>query len=175
MDGKLFFSDWNRLVSICITTFTAFITLFLFLRIGGKRTLAKLNAFDFVVTVALGSVLAYMMLGLVPYVEGALVLLLIIGMQYVFAWMSRINKKMEELINSVPTLLYYDGHFIEQAMRAEALTKEEIFATVRSTGIEYFEEIRAVVMELNGQISIIKKTDGKGMHSLLDIKQTGIL
>jgi len=170
MDSKLFFTDWNATANVCLTTVTAFVTLFLFLRVSGKRTLAKLNAFDFVVTVALGSVLAYMMLGLVPYVEGTLVLLLIILLQYAFAWFSRINSKMEHLINSVPTLLYYEGTFIERAMKAEAVTKEEIFSTVRSAGIEYFDEIRAVVMELNGQISIIKKTSGSGMHSLEDIR-----
>jgi len=56
----------------------------------------------------------------------------------------------------VPTLLYYDGIFIEEAMQAEAVTKEEIYSIIRSSGIEYLEQVRAVVMELNGQISILR-------------------
>jgi len=90
----LFFDNWADLANVCLTTVSAFVTLFLFVRISGKRTLAKLNAFDFVVTIALGSVLAYMMLGLVPFVEGAIVLALIILLQYIFAWMARSSKKM---------------------------------------------------------------------------------
>lgn len=172
MDDNLFFDNWDTIINVCITTVSAFVTLFLFIRISGKRTLAKLNAFDFVVTVALGSVLAYMMLGLVPLVEGVLVLLLIILLQYTFAWIARINKKMEHLINSVPTMLYYDGIFIEKAMREEAVTKEEIYSIIRSSGIEYLEEVRAVVMELNGQISIIRKAQGTGIRSLEDINET---
>jgi uncharacterized membrane protein YcaP (DUF421 family) len=166
----LFFDNWADLANVCLTTVSAFVTLFLFVRISGKRTLAKLNAFDFVVTIALGSVLAYMMLGLVPFVEGAIVLALIILFQYIFAWMARSSKKMEHLINSVPTLLYYDGIFIEEAMQAEAVTKEEIYSIIRSSGIEYLEQVRAVVMELNGQISIIQKAQGTGLRSLEDMQ-----
>jgi uncharacterized membrane protein YcaP (DUF421 family) len=74
----IFFKDWKSIGHVVLATVIAFITLFFFLRISGKRTLAKLNAFDFVVTVALGSTLSYMMLAMVPLTEGAIVLFLII-------------------------------------------------------------------------------------------------
>ncbi|GAA6771900.1 DUF421 domain-containing protein [Flavobacterium sp. CGRL2] len=90
---QVFFKDWISIGHVIIATIIAFITLFFFLRISGKRTLAKLNAFDFVVTVALGSTLSYMMLAMVPLVEGALVLFLIIILQYIFARTARSSKK----------------------------------------------------------------------------------
>lgn len=166
---QVFFKDWISIGHVIIATIIAFITLFFFLRISGKRTLAKLNAFDFVVTVALGSTLSYMMLAMVPLVEGALVLFLIIILQYIFARTARTSKKMERLINAVPSLIFYDGKFIEKTMAKEAITKAEIFSTIRNSGIDQIEEVKAIVMELNGQITVVRKSNGNGNSSLDDI------
>ena len=167
---ELFFKDWQSLWHVAIATVISFVILFLFLRISGKRTLAKLNAFDFVVTVALGSTLAYMMLAMVPLLEGTMVLLLIIAMQYIFAKTARASGKMQRLVNSVPTLLYYNGDFIAAAMAKEAVTKEEVYAAIRQSGHEKLSSIRAVVMELNGSLTVVIKSGEKGFSSLQDIE-----
>ncbi|WP_456312062.1 DUF421 domain-containing protein [Pseudomonas shirazensis] len=166
---EVFFKDWESLGHVILATVIAFITLFLFLRISGKRTLAKLNAFDFVVTVALGSTLSYMMLAIVPLAEGAVVLVLIIILQYFFAWSARSSKKMERIINAVPSFIYYDGKFIEKSMKKEAITKGEILSTIRNSGIDQIEDVKAVVMELNGQMTVVRKSNGNGSSSLDDI------
>ena len=168
---ELFFEDWSSLLHIALSTVIAFVTLFLFIRISGKRTLSKLNAFDFVVTVALGSTLTYMMLGLVPLAEGAEVLLLIILLQHVFAWSTRTSKHLEKLINSVPRLLYYEGIFINEAMKKESVTEEEMHAAIRTAGIEYIEEVKAIVMEINGEITVIQKSNGSGDSALEGISK----
>ena len=168
---EIFFDDWHSLYRVAITTPLAFITLFLFLRISGKRTMAKLNAFDFVVTVALGSTMAYMMLGLVSLTEGATVLCLLILLQFIFAWTARISKGVEKTINSVPRLLYYDGEFVTANLQREAVTKEEIFAAVRGSGIEHLSVVKAVVMEINGDLTVVKKSDGSGESSLQGIEK----
>ncbi|MCD0465179.1 DUF421 domain-containing protein [Flavobacterium sp. ENC] len=167
---ELFFKDWKSIGHVVLATVIAFITLFFFVRISGKRTLAKLNAFDFVVTVALGSTLSYMMLAIVPLIEGAIVLFLIIILQYIFAKTARSSRKMEKLINAMPSLIFYDGKFIEKTMAKEAITKGEVFSTIRNSGIDQIEDVKAVVMELNGQITVVKKSNGNGVSSLDDIK-----
>lgn|GEM_PF-418461 len=148
---EIFFKDWTSIGHVAIATVVAIITLFLFVRISGKRTLAKLNAFDFVVTVALGSTLSYMMLNLVPLLEGAVVLMLIIFMQYLFAWTARSSTNIEHLVNAVPQLLFYDGRFVENAMKREALTEEELYAAIRHAGIDQIEQVKAIVIELNAK------------------------
>jgi len=166
---ELFFKDWPSLLHVGICTIVAFLVLFLFIRISGKRTLAKLNAFDFVVTVALGSTLAYMMLAMVPLVEGALVLALIIMMQYIFAWLAKSSHKMEVLINSTPLLVFYNGKFLEYGMKQGSITEEEIYAAIRGEGIDYIEDVKAVVMELNGEMTVVRKSSGSGLSSLDDV------
>ncbi|RZK62327.1 MAG: DUF421 domain-containing protein, partial [Pedobacter sp.] len=112
----LFFKDWPAVFHIIICAVISYIVLFIFIRISGKRTLAKLNAFDFVVTVTLGSTLSSMILKKVPLVEGFFALITIIALQYLLAFLAKNSSKMEDVINSTPTLLFYDGKFILPAM-----------------------------------------------------------
>lgn len=167
---NIFFEDWPSIGRVAITTVVAFITLFLFVRISGKRTLAKLNAFDFVVSIALGSTLSDIMLNMIPILEGAIVLFLIISLQYLFAWLARTSPKMERLINTVPQIVYHNETFYEKTMSREAITKEEVYAAIRSAGIDQITDVKAVIMELNGTMSVIRKTSQNGPSSLDDLK-----
>ncbi|QSW88392.1 DUF421 domain-containing protein [Flavobacterium endoglycinae] len=168
MNG-IFFKDWQSIGHVAITTIAAFIALFLFVRISGKRTLAKLNAFDFVVSIALGSTLSDIMLGTIPFLEGLIVLFLIIFLQYFFALLARTSSRMERIINTVPRPVFADNEFFEKTMAREAITKEEIYAAIRSAGIDQIKDVKAVVMELNGTMSVIKRTQGSGPSSLDDL------
>jgi len=155
----LFFKDWESLYHVVICASISYLALFLFIRISGKRTLAKLNAFDFVVSVTLGSTLSSMMLMKVTISEGCVALMIIILLQYLLAFFAKKSKTMEKAINSTPTLLFYNGEFIEDAMKRELITKEEIYSEIRQYRIERLEDVRAVVMELNGEMTVVKKSD----------------
>lgn len=165
---KLFFKDWESLYHIAICASISFIALFLFIRISGKRTLAKLNAFDFVVSVTLGSTLSSMMLLKTTMAEGSVALVIIIILQYALAYLAKKSKIMEKAINSTPTLLFYDGIFITEAMERELITKEEIYSEIRQYRIERVEDVRAVVMELNGEMTVIKKSSNPSGETSLD-------
>ena len=165
---KLFFKDWESLYHIAICASISFIALFLFIRISGKRTLAKLNAFDFVVSVTLGSTLSSMMLLKTTIAEGSVALVIIIILQYALAYLAKKSKIMEKAINSTPTLLFYDGIFITEAMERELITKEEIYSEIRRYRIERVEDVRAVVMELNGEMTVIKKSSNPSGETSLD-------
>jgi len=166
----LFFKDWPAVLHIVICAVISYIVLFIFIRISGKRTLAKLNAFDFVVTVTLGSTLSSMILKKVPLVEGFVALITIIALQYLLAFLAKNSSKMEDVINSTPTLLFYDGKFILPAMKKEVITEEEIYSEIRKYRLESLEDVQAVVMELNGTFTVVKKSNKVGPSSLDDIE-----
>jgi len=164
----LFFKDWESLYHIVICAFVSYLALFLFIRISGKRTLAKLNAFDFVVSVTLGSTLSSMILMKVTVSEGCAALMVIILLQYLLAFLAKKSKTMEKAINSTPSLLFYNGAFMEDAMKRELITEEEIYAEIRQYRIERIEDVRAVVMELNGELTVVKKSDALSKWTSLD-------
>ena len=160
MGEWIFFQNWARLGRTLVIGVLAYAALVLLLRISGKRTLAKMNAFDFVVTVALGSTLATVLLSQdVALAEGVLAFAVLIGLQYVLAWLGRRSERVEALIKSEPALLLYRGRFLEGAMRRERLAQVEVLAAIRNQGIAGVEEVEAVVLETDGSFSVVRRTD----------------
>jgi uncharacterized membrane protein YcaP (DUF421 family) len=93
------------------------VALIILLRISGKRTLSKMNAFDFIVTIALGSTLATVLLNKsVSLADGVLALFLLIGLQFLITFFSVRSKRVSKLVKSIPTLLVYKGDLLQDAM-----------------------------------------------------------
>jgi uncharacterized membrane protein YcaP (DUF421 family) len=156
----IFFDSWNSLLRTLIIGILAYFTMVFLLRISGKRTLSKMNAFDFIVTVALGSTLAAVIITRdVALADGALAFAILIFMQYIITWLSYRSKTITSLIKSDPVLLFYRGNFIENKMKKERVTKEEIFAALREQGISGTEQAEAVIIETDGSLSVIKKSE----------------
>lgn len=89
MLDEALFRDATALVRIAVVSCAAYASLVLILRISGKRTLSKLNAFDLVVTVALGSSLSNVILSQdTPLVNGIFAFCMLIGLQFVATWAS---------------------------------------------------------------------------------------
>lgn len=153
---NIWFQDWivpARLVLMATCTYAGLVIL---LRISGKRTLSKMNAFDLVVTIALGSILATALLSKdVSLAEGILAAGLLIALQWAVAWLSVRSPAWQNLIKSEPRLLVLRGSLQEAAMRAERITRTELEAALRSSGFDSLSEVTAVVLETDGSISVI--------------------
>lgn len=121
---NMLFQNWEGIVRTLVVGVLAYVTLILFLRISGKRTLAKLNAFDLVVTVALCSTLSAILLQeSIALAEGAVALGLLIAMQFLVAFTSVRWKAFAKAVRSEPTLLIRSGQFCDAAMRRERSTR----------------------------------------------------
>jgi uncharacterized membrane protein YcaP (DUF421 family) len=165
----MFFDSWSSLGHTALTGLAAYALLLLFLRISGKRTLAKMSAFDLVVTVALGSTLATVLLSKsVALAEGVLALALLILLQYAIAWSSVRSPRFQALIKAEPTLLLHQGRLLEGAMKAERITREEILAAVRASGTARLDAVAAVVLETDGTLSVVGGQAGDGAPDALD-------
>lgn len=163
----MFLDTWGEVARTVIVGVLAYVALVVMLRVSGKRTLSKMNAFDLVVTVALGSTLATILLSKdVALMEGIAAFVTLIALQYVVAWLSVRSKTIRELVKSTPRLLYYNGGFMEEAMRDERVTTEEIYAAVRAQGISHLEEVAAVVLETDGSFTVIKSSGGETTPAL---------
>ncbi len=154
---NMLFQGWPGIARTLFVGTLAYVTLVLFLRISGKRTLSKLNAFDLVVTVALGSTLSAILLQeSIALSEGATGLGLLILLQYLVTFASVRSNSVAKLIRSEPTLLVRSGSFCHDAMMRQRITEDEIMSAVRSNGSQGLDEVEAVVLESDGTLSIIK-------------------
>lgn len=166
----MWFDTWSDLGRIVAVGASAYLTVVVILRLTGKRTLAKLNAFDLVVTVALGSTLATILLSSdVSWTEGAVGLLVLAVLQSVVAWATTRRPRLRAVVTARPTLLLRDGCPVTGALRGERVTMDEVRQAVRASGSGDLSSIAAVVLESDGSLSVIpagRLGNGSTLHGV---------
>lgn len=167
----VFFSSWGSLLRTIIVGVLAYAVLVAFLRISGNRTLSKMNAFDLIVTVALGSTLATVLLSKdIALAEGALALALLISLQFVITWLSVRFRWVKRLITGEPLMLLYRGEYLTAALRQARVTEEEVRSAVRSSGVGQLSAVEAVVLETDGSLSVVKRGEEGDGSSLSGVR-----
>lgn len=153
----MLFNGWSDLGRVLLVGTLAYVGLVVLLRVSGKRTLSKMNAFDFVVTVALGSTLATVLLSSsVALAEGLLAFALLICLQLVITWLSVRSPRFQSLVKAEPRLLVFRGHLLRGALRHERVTEEEVLATIREKGVGRVVDVQAVVLETDGSMTVLE-------------------
>lgn len=173
------FKGWDTIGRVLVVGTLAYIGLLIILRTSGKRTLSKMNAFDLVVTVALGSTLSNIFMsrqtGLADGLTGLATLALL---QFVVAWLSIRWPGFKKLIKSEPTLLFFQGEFLERSMREQRVVRDEVLTAIRQAGAAQLSGIQAVVLETDGTFTVVKAPDkaagSDGRSSLVNIEHERI-
>lgn len=166
----MFFDNWFGLLRVLVVGTLTYAALVTMLRISGNRTLSKMSAFDLVVTVALGSTLASTLLTSdVALFEGVLALALLIGLQFIVAWLSVRSPRWRGWVKADAVLLAWRGALLRGVMRRERITEEEVNAALRAKGLESLEAAEAVVLESDGTVTVIPRGDDKSLSALRDV------
>jgi len=167
---EAWFDNWSSIAQIFITGVCCFIGLVIMLRVSGKRTLTKMNAFDFIMTVTMGSTLASAISSNdITIVEGLVALGVLILMQYIIAWISARSAWFQQLIKATPSVLYYKGRYYESTLKRERITKMEVHAAMRIQGFADPSQVLMVMLETDGRLSVIAKDDDVEALGVLDV------
>ncbi|KPH05865.1 DUF421 domain-containing protein (plasmid) [Rhizobium acidisoli] len=136
-----------------------YFTLLVIIRLSGRRTLAQMTPFDLVIVLVISETTQQAMLGDDFSITNAVILILTlfttdIGLSYVKRWWP----PAAHIVDGVPTVLVADGVYDERALKGSRLQKEDVMEAARSQeGIESVTEIKFAILEVSGNISIIKK------------------
>lgn len=163
----MWFDSWQDMTRVVAVGAAAYVFLIVVLRTTGKRTLSQMNAFDFVVTVALGSTLATILLSKdVSWAEGAFALALLASLQFLVAWAAVRWSTLRKAVTSKPTVLVLQGSIDEDALLKSRLTHAQLMQAIRSGGFGEVALVGAVVLEPNGELSVIGKESLGGGSAL---------
>jgi uncharacterized membrane protein YcaP (DUF421 family) len=153
----MLFGGWTALGRTVVVGVLAYVALVLLLRLSGKRTLSKFNAFDFVVTVAIGSTLATVLLSeQVALAQGVTAFTVLLTLQFVITWLSVRSARVRELVKGEPALLLHRGEYLSGALRRERITREELLAAAREQGVASLDDVESAVLETDGTITIVR-------------------
>ncbi|MAQ75045.1 MAG: DUF421 domain-containing protein [Aquimarina sp.] len=149
------------LAKVLVTIIAIFTIVIIITRISGLRTFAKMSSFDFASTIAVGSILATIVLN--PgqsIVKGSVALAGIIFFQSLFSYGKRNWDWFTNLFTNKPMLLMRDGNFIEDNLKRTNVGKKDVYAKLREANVKDMNEVFAVVLESTGDISVIH-SEGK--------------
>ena len=166
----MFFDSWGSVARILIVGALAYLIMVAIVRVSGKRTLSQLNAFDLIVSVSMGSVLATTITSTdLTLVDGIVGFAVLAGMQYLVAWMSSKKPSARTVITANPTVLVRDGELLHDEIADNRLVESEILQAIRANGTGDVAEVRAVVLETDGTLSVITDADFGDGSALRDI------
>jgi uncharacterized membrane protein YcaP (DUF421 family) len=165
----MIFDSSFEVFRVAVTGAVIYIVLIVVLRLSGKRTLAKLNAFDLVVTVALGSTLATVLTSAdVSWSESITAIVMLVVAQFLVAWGSTRWRAVRQVAKSAPATLLRDGCVDHAALDANRITISEVEQAVRMAGYGSLDRIAAVVLETDGTFSIVSVDRAGDGSALLD-------
>lgn len=129
----------------------------LLVRIVGLRSFSKMTNFDFVMTVAMGSLLAsagqageWADLVQIMIAMGAL-----FALQFGIACLRKCSDAVDSALQNEPVLLMRDGEILHQALRRTRVTESDLFAKLREANVLELAAVRAVVLETTGDVSVL--------------------
>lgn len=166
----MFFDSWDSVLRILIVGALAYLIMVAIVRVSGKRTLSQLNAFDLIVSVSMGSVLATTITSTdLTLVDGLVGFAVLAGMQYLVAWVSSKKPSARTVITANPTVLVRDGELLHDEIADNRLVESEILQAIRANGTGDVAEVRAVVLETDGTLSVITDANFGDGSALRDI------
>lgn len=154
------FDGWEGIIKICMAAPIMYLFVVLAIRVTGKRSTSQMNNFDWIVTVAIGSLTASgIVLDSVTVSEALTAITLLLGAQYLLTKGVLCSNKLAKLVKASPTLLVHDGQLLRGAMRKERVMKSEIMAALRENGLLCLEDAQWVILETDATFSVIPKGD----------------
>jgi uncharacterized membrane protein YcaP (DUF421 family) len=158
MTSDYFFKGWEPLIRILVVGTAFYFILMVMLRITGKRSLSRFDAFDFTITMAIGSIFGRVAIDeKVSLAEAVLAAALLVSLQFVLSWLAVRSSWVRKAICAEPTLLFYQGMYQRAAMKKERVTEEEIRGAMHEHGINDESQAEAVILGSNGKLAVVIK------------------
>lgn len=167
----VFFDGWYSIGRTAVLAVLAYVALVVMIRLAGKRSLAKMNVYDFVTIIVIGSALATSILSSeVVLLDGITALVVLLGVQYVIAFVTVRSSRFERFVNGEPALLVHRGRFLDRQMKGARVSQEEVRAGIRNAGVGEVAAVEALVLETDGSFTVIERDRAGHRTSLIDVK-----
>lgn len=129
----------------------------LLIRLNGLRSLSKMTNFDFVMTVAMGSLLAGASQSQEwpAFVQTLAAMVALFAIQYIAARLRRASKTFANATQNEPVVLMRDGAFIEQALAETRVSRSDVLEKLRQANVLDPAKVHAVVLETTGDVSVL--------------------
>ena len=159
-----FGANWATIGYVAASTTAIYWSALLAIRIAGRRTVARLSAFDIVITIALGSLVASTAVSRDPsYAQGATALVTLLVLQVVAAGLRQRFAVVRRLLDFAPCVVVRDGELrIPSTPLGPQISEDELFSRLREQGVFNLQGVRVVIIEPTGAVSVERAGQERG-------------
>lgn len=154
----LLFSNWSAIFRILLTTIILYFALVIFMKLFGSRSVSSFSVYDMIATITIGSVVSStMLLKEVNLINGIIAVLGLLILQFFLSAIVGKWEKIYPVTNPTPKVVFLDGEYISENMKKTRVNKEEILSAIRREAGTTSDQIYAVLLEANGDLSVIQE------------------
>lgn len=151
------FGGFPALARIVVVGTLSYVALLAVIRLAGQRPLGRMQTFDLVVAVAIGSTYGRLLTAQeVQFAEAATAFALLMALHYAVSWVSYRSARVAGWLETKPMLVYFRGEHLPGPMRRNRMTESELLAAVRQHGLASLQDAEAIVLESDGTLSVIR-------------------
>jgi uncharacterized membrane protein YcaP (DUF421 family) len=148
-------TSWTAVIMVVITSASIYTALIILTRIVGLKSFSKISTIDFAITVTIGALIARTVLVRnPPLLQGLVALGVLFLLQFILSWLRR-NSLVRKLVDNKPLLLMKDSEMLEDNLNKARVTPDDVRAKLREANVTHLSQVKAVVMETTGDISVM--------------------
>ena len=164
---KWFEFSWSALFAISITAVGIYVAVIVMTRLCGKRSFSKMSSFDFAMTVAVGSILATTILSKTVSLLDGVVGIVVVYLLQMGAALARRNDTIKNMMDNKPLLLMDGETILEENLKKGRVAKSDLRAKLREANVTELSEVKAVILETTGDISVLHKEHERDVEDFL--------
>ncbi|MCH4822114.1 DUF421 domain-containing protein [Gramella lutea] len=158
MDKWFAFKETD-LLAIILTAIGVYLATIIFTRLAGKRSFSKMSSFDFAMTVALGSMIATTVLSKSVSLWDGVVGMAIVYFLQLFVAILRRFRVIKKTVDNNPLMLMEGEKIYHENLKKARVTEEDLRSKLREANVIRLKEVRAVIFEATGDISVLHTED----------------
>jgi uncharacterized membrane protein YcaP (DUF421 family) len=170
----MLFDGWASIGRIAFLAVASYLLLIVALRLAGAQALGKMSAYNLVITIALGSIVATIPLGTgVTLADGVALIVIYLGLQRLLRRALKMKPRWQRIAKNKPRIVVWNGVQLESEMQAVDVTASEVLAAIRKAGRGSLGDVQAVVLENDGEWSVIGRASAGDLSAMSDIPLPG--
>ncbi len=140
-----------------VLTSLAMVWVVVLVRVNGLRSFSKMTNFDFVMTLAMGSLLASssQSTNWTAFAQTLSAMAALFLVQYLSARLRQASNTFETIVQNSPVVLMRDGVIIHEALINTRVAKDDLIAKLREANVLDLSQVRAVILETTGDVSVL--------------------
>ena len=143
---------------VFITAPISLTVLFLLAKLMGNKQMSELNMFDYINGITIGSIAAELATGeFTDIYDGVMAMVIYSLIAIMLTFLSQKSLLLRRFITGKSIIIYDNGKFYNKNLSTAKIDINEILVMCRSKGYFNFDEIQTVILESNGQLSILPK------------------